>query len=325
MERKTTTGAARAGGVLADSGTGVCAVSSRFFADLAAFVRLRAVKLYRLRVDVAAMVPRLPSLDHEAVLHEEAAPHAAAYVEDPDTGELLELVLTPSRRRIEVDPAATLHEHTEAGQARLVARLRTRFPDSTVAVKRLSWLRGDRRAARTCQAQVSLRDVLAGADLDRVARGLERLRTVADLMEKQSRVASWTVRTVTGPFLAAAGFFVYRGVGGLAPELGAPAVNALQVAVPGVVGAVFLYYGLRAVHLTEVSNRVWKRAAEYGLIVAERRRLAAGGEVADAGAVPAPRRQGGGAGVDAVLPRAASPGAVPAPQRQGRSADGSSS
>ena len=264
----------------------------RLLQAVSGFARVRAVKSYRLPVPAPGRVPRLPCLDHEAMLHEEVAPHAAAYVEDPDTGELLELVLTPSRRRIEVDPAATLHEHTEAGQARLVARLRTRFPDSTVAVKRLSWLRGDRRAARTCQAQVSLRDVLAGADFDRVARGLERLRTVADLMEKQSRVASWTVRTVTGPFLAAAGFFVYRGVGGLAPELGAPAVNALQVAVPGIVGAVFLYYGLRAVHLTEVANRVWKRSAEYGFIVAERRRLADAGETADAGAASGPRRYG---------------------------------
>ena len=62
------------------------------------------------------------------------------------------------------------------------------------------------------------------------------------------------------------------------PELGEPAVDALQALVLGVAGAVFLYYGLRAVHLTEMANRVWKRAAEYGLIIAERRRLAGGGE-----------------------------------------------
>lgn len=311
MERKTVTGEASAAGVPADPGAVACAVSSRFFADLTAFARLRAVKLYRLRVDVGAEVPRLPCLDHEAGLHEGVPPHAAAYVEEPDTGELHELVLIPSRRRIEVDPAATLHDHTEAGQARLLALLRTRFPDSAVVVRRLSRLRGDRRVARACRAQVSLREVLAGADFDRVARGLERLTTVAALMEKRSRVASWTVRTVTGPFLAAAGFFVYRGVDGLAPELGEPAVNTLQVAVPGIVGAVFLYYGLRAVHLTELANRVWKRAAEYGLIAAERQRLAAGGEAAAAGAAPAPRRRGGGPDADTLPPRAAGSGALP--------------
>ena len=290
MEREPVTRVERAGGAVpADPASGMCAVSSRFFADLASLARLRAVKLYRLQVDVAAAVPRLPCLDHEAVLHEGIAPHAAAYVEDPESGELQELVLIPSRRRIEVDPASTLHEHTEAGQARLIARLRTRFPDFTVAVEGVSWLRGDRRVARACRAQVSLRDVLLGADFDRIARGLERLRTVAALMEKQSRVASWSVRTVTGPFLAAVGFVVYQGLGRLAPELGEPAVNALQALVLGIVGAVFLYYGLRAVHLTEMANRVWKRAAEYGLIIAERRRLAGNGEVCDRPEGPAAR------------------------------------
>ncbi len=269
------------GAAPADPASAACAVSSRFFADLASFARLRAVKLYRLQVDIAAPVPRLPCLDHEAVLHEGVAPHAAAYVEEPGTGELYELVLNPSRRRIAVDPASTLHEHTEAGLARLVGGLRTRFPDFEVVVERLSRLRGDRRVARACRAQVTLRDVLLGADFDRTARGLERLRTVAILMEKRSRVASWSVRTVTGPLLAAVGFVVYQGLGRPAPELGEPAVNALRALALGVVGAVFLYYGLRAVHLTEVANRVWKRAAEYGFIVAERRRLAGDGAVRD--------------------------------------------
>ena len=292
METETLTRTESTGGVaFPDAVPGTCAVSSRFFAELASFVRLRAVKLHRLRVAGAAAVPRLPCLEHEAVLHEGIEPHAAAYVEDPETGELQELVLTPSRRRIELDPASTLHEHTETGRARLVARLRDRFPDFTVTVERVSWLRGDRRVARTCRAQVALRDVLLGADFDRVARGIERLRAVATAMEKQSRVASWSVRTVTGPLLAAVGFVVYQGLGRLAPEPGEPAVGALQALVVGVVGAVFLYCGLRAVHLTEMANRVWKRAAEYGLIVAERRRLAGDGAVADR---PDPRAAGAG-------------------------------
>lgn len=279
MELETLTRAESTGGAASpDAEPGACAISSRFFAELASFVRLRAVKLYRLRVDGAAAVPRLPCLDHEAVLHEGIAPLAAAYVEDPETGELHELVLTPSRRRIELEPASTLHEHTETGQARLVARLRDRFPDFTVAIQGVSWLCGDRRVARVCRAQVTLRDVLLGADLDRIARGCERLRTVATSMEKQSRVASWSVRTVTGPLLAAVGFVVYRGLGRLAPAVG-ESVNTLQALVLGVAGAVFLYYGLRAVHLTEMANQAWKRAAEYGLIIAERRRLAGAGEL----------------------------------------------
>jgi len=37
--------------------------------------------------------------------------------------------------------------------------------------------------------------------------------------------------------------------------------------------AIAEYGGLKAVHLTEMANRVWKRSAEYGLILSERRRL----------------------------------------------------
>ena len=37
-----------------------------------------------------------------------------------------------------------------------------------------------------------------------------------------------------------------------------------------------LDYGLKAVHLTEMANRVWKRASEYRLIIVERRCLTAG-------------------------------------------------
>ena len=130
--------------------------------------------------------------------------------------------------------------------------------------------------AGACRAQVTLRDVLQSADFDQVTRALDRLGTIGSLMEKQSRVASWTVRTVTGPFLAVVGFVVYQGLGELAPEIGDRTVTVLQAVVVGTAGALFLYFGLKAVHLTEMANRVWKRASEYRLIIAERRRLTAG-------------------------------------------------
>ena len=47
----------------------------------------------------------------------------------------------------------------------------------------------------------------------------------------------------------------------------------LRYGIIGALGAAFLYYGLKAVQLTEMSNRVWKRTAEYNLILAERKRL----------------------------------------------------
>jgi hypothetical protein len=93
-------------------------------------------------------------------------------------------------------------------------------------------------------------------------------------MEKQSRVASWGVRTVTGPFLAAAGVGLFLLFGSLSLQIGEAGVTWLRYTLIGLLGAWFLYYGLKAVQLTEMSNRVWKRAAEYTLILAERKRLA---------------------------------------------------
>ena len=250
-------------------------VCLRVLTSLHAFGTVRAVKAYRLRVDLTPPVPHLPCLDHEAMLHEGIAPHAAAYVEDRENGELHEIVITPSKRRVELDVASTLHEHTTDGQARLLARLREQFPQFNYRVNGLSWLRGDQRVARACRAQVTLREVLVGREFDAIAVALDRLRTVGSLMEKESRVASWSVRTVTGPLLAMIGFLAYRALAELAPELGEGTVTLLRALLVGAAGVLFLYYGLKAVHLTEMANRVWKRTAEYGLILAERRRLEA--------------------------------------------------
>ena len=65
----------------------------------------------------------------------------------------------------------------------------------------------------------------------------------------------------------------YQVLGLLTARLGEGGVSALRYAVLSVLGAVFLYYGLKAVQLTGMSTRVWKRATEYSLILAERRRL----------------------------------------------------
>ena len=92
-------------------------------------------------------------------------------------------------------------------------------------------------------------------------------------MEKQSRVASWGVRTVTGPLLAAAGVIIYLVLSAASLRLGERAVTALQYSFIGLFGAWLVYYGLKAVQLTEMSNRVWKRTAEYNLILSERKRI----------------------------------------------------
>ena len=244
------------------------------FEALRPFGRVLSVKLYRLQLDPPLDVPTLPCLDHEAMLHEGIPPHAAAYLQDATSGDIHELVVIPARRRVEVDTVSTFGEHSDESRARLVAHVQQRFPQHRVTVKGPSWWRGERRVAQACRAQVSLRDVLLGTDVPRVKAAIDRLATIGSLMEKESRVASWGVRTVTAPVLAAAGVVLYTVLGGLTSRLGETGVTALRYSLVTGLGVAFLYYGLKAVQLTEMANRVWKRTAEYNLILVERQRLA---------------------------------------------------
>jgi hypothetical protein len=245
-----------------------------FLDALDGFARVLAVKVYRLRIDSTPAVPVLPCLDHEAMLHSGIPPHAAAYIKDA-TGNLHEIVFVPERRRLDIDVVSTIGEHSTHSHEQLLATLKERFPDFTVHIAGPSFWRGDRRVAAACRAQVTLRDVLEGPDLDRIKAAVDRLGTISTLMEKQSRVASWGARTVMTPFIAVAGFLSFILLGTLAPSLGSSWVTLLRSATVTAVGGFFLYYGLKAVHLTEMANRVWKRSAEYGLILSERRRLGA--------------------------------------------------
>lgn len=248
--------------------------AKRILDELAAFGDVLAVKLYRLTLDPAPAVPTLPCLDHEAMLHEGIPPHAAAYIQEASSGELHEIVVVPGRRRIEIDTVSTWGESSDASRGRLKALLESRAPGYAVRVKGPSWWRGERRVADACRAQVTLRDVLLGADMAAVRARIDRLQTIGSLMEKESRVASWGVRTLTGPILAAVGVVSFLVLGLFTGRLGETGVTALRYTIIGLLGAWFVYYGLKAVQLTEMSNRVWKRTAEYGLILSERRRLA---------------------------------------------------
>jgi hypothetical protein len=243
------------------------------FGLLESFGPILAVKLYRLTLDPPPAVPVLPCLDHEAMLHESVAPHAAAYLQDRSSGDLHELVFIPASRQIEVDSVSTWGENTPPSRERLLAMIRERFRDYRVRVRGPSLWRGERRVANACRAQVSLRDVLLGDDVGAVKTNIDRLQTIASLMEKHSRVASWGIRTVTSPLLAFAGVVLFMLFGSLTAAIGETTVTALRYALITLLGAWFLYYGLKAVQLTEMSNRVWKRTAEYNLILTERKRL----------------------------------------------------
>ena len=237
------------------------------------FGPILAIKLYRVGRGPGPDVPYLPCLDHEAMLHERIPPHAAAYVQEAASGDLHEIVIFPATRRLQIDTVSTWGEHSPESRERLIAMLRARLPQFRLQVRGPSWWRGERRVANACLAQVSLRDVLLSADTASVRAGIERLQAVGGLMEKQSRVSSWGVRTVTGPLLAAAGVATFLILGRFETTFGVTAVTTLRYAIVGALGAVFVYYGLKAVQLTEMSNRVWKRTAEYNLILAERKRL----------------------------------------------------
>jgi len=249
------------------------AEASRILRELSSFGPVLAVKLYRLTLDPVPAIPTLPCLDHEAMLHEGVAPHLAVYIQDGSSGDIHEVVVVPSEHRIEEDIVSTWGECSPDSRARLLSVVRQRFPNYQAQETKPSWWRGDRRVATACRAQVTLRDVLLGTDVARVKNGIDRLQTIAMLMEKQSRAASWGVRTVSGPFVAAGGVIVYFVFGALSFGMSESAVNILRYLLIGLLGGWFLYYGVKAVQLTEMSNRVWKRTAEYNLILSERQRL----------------------------------------------------
>lgn len=245
----------------------------RVLDGLAAFGPLLALKLYRMTIAPAPALPVLPCLDHEAMLHGGIAPHAAAYLRDRVSGDLHEIVCYPALGRIDLDTVSTWGESSPDSRARLQALIAARFPEYRLRAIRPSWWRGDRRVAAACRAQVSLRDVLEGPDIARLRAAIERLETIGALMEKQSRVASWGARTVTGPLLTAAAVITYLALGAFEPWLGGDRVTGVRYGLIGILGAAFLCYGLKAVQLTDMANRVWKRTAEYRLILAERERL----------------------------------------------------
>jgi hypothetical protein len=250
---------------------------ARVLEAVGAFASVLTIKLYRLSLALAPPVPIVPCLDHEAMLHETVAPHAAAYVQDHLSEGLHELVIVPSSRTLVIDTVSAWGEYTPDAHERLRQRLALACAGYRLEVRDPSWWRGDRRVAAACRSHVALRDVLLSDDLAAVQKGIERLRIISTLMEKESRVASWGARTITGPILATAAFVSFLLLGQLGPRFGETPVSWLRYGLIGLLGGVFLYYGLKAVQLTGMANRVWKRSAEYGLILAERRRLGGGG------------------------------------------------
>ena len=239
----------------------------KFLETLSSVFYIRAVKSYRVENSVPAGIPVIPCLDHEAKLHARIPAHVSAYIEDKSSGDVHEVGFYPARSKLVLDTVSTHGEHSDASQDRLRTFLADRFEDLQVQLCGPSYIRGDERAAQAARAQVTLREVLTGEDHENTAREISRLKAVASLMEKESRVASWGVRTATVPILGVVGFLIVLALNAMGWS------QWVYYATLTPLGAALLYVGLKAVHLTEVSNRVWKRGAEYELILAERRRL----------------------------------------------------
>jgi hypothetical protein len=241
-----------------------------FLEALAPRYRLFCAKAYRVNL-VSSGLPLIPCLDHEAQLQGTAPPHTSVYLED-SSGDLHEVGLVPSLKRVTVDAASTFAETEPAARARMVAELRQLFPTYTVQVQAPSFYRGDRRVAGVVRSQIRLREVLSGSDAAALRWKLEKLRAIADLMEKESRVSSWSVRTLTPLVLGAAGVMLYAVLQWSQVTLAPETVELVRYAALTGIGGTFLVIGLKAVHLTEMGTRVWKRATEYKLILDARQK-----------------------------------------------------
>lgn len=242
-----------------------------FIETLAPHYRLFCAKAYRVDLTSSGL-PLIPCLDHEAQMQGTAPPHVSVYLEDA-AGELHEIGLVPSAKRVTVDVASTIAETAPEARERMIQALRVLFPAESIDVQSPSLVRGDRRVAQVVRSQIRLRDVLAGQpESPSIRWKLEKLRAIADLMEKESRVSSWGVRTLTPMVLGAAGVASYTVLGWFDGRFGAGTIELLRYGALTSLGGAFMVVGLKAVHLTEMGTRVWKRATEYKLILDARQK-----------------------------------------------------
>lgn len=232
--------------------------------------RLYCIKTHR--IELPPDLPVIPCLDHEAQLTGHADPHISVYLEDSG-GDVHEVGLIPVSRSIVVDVASTMAETSREATQQLVGQLRKLFPGSSVSAKSPSILRGDRRVSVLLRAQLRLRDVLHGNDGPDLRFNLEKVRAISDLMEKELRVYSWSVRTMS-PVLGGAGVAAYIAIGIFKHNMSDKEIETIRAVSAFIFSTVFLYFGMRAVYLTELATRVWKRATEYKLILDARKNAA---------------------------------------------------
>lgn len=223
------------------------------------------LKDYRLDLHPPLGVPVTPCLDHEAQIHEHELPHLGGYVQHRETGQICGVVYLPVPRRIIVEEEQL---DSERELEELASFFRARYPDHDVKVQRLRRGSAYVRARDVAEAHVPLECVLAGEDQPSIQTHLDQLNGISTLMEKESRVTSWGMRTAYAPLMAAIAFLLVLAFpdGGGAFQVG----DWIRLGCLLAIGGAFLYYGLKAVQLTKTATRLNKRIQEYRFILAAR-------------------------------------------------------
>jgi|GEM_PF-1619253 hypothetical protein len=249
------------------------ALLSRLFVDvLKTQYNVLSLKTYRIPLTLDdGSIPITPCLSHEAQLHEHDLPHVGGYVQHCETGRLMGLVYVPLMRRIIVEEESpdAEHEITE-----ICTFLRLRFPEHDVRVARLRAYSAYVRARVVAEAHLPIIDVLTSDDYEPVQMHLSQLNGIAVLMEKESRVSSWGIRTAYAPLAAAVAFVLIL----LFPSKAAGVteyewLDWMRIVLLLLFGASFLYYGLKAVQLTKTATRLNKRIREYEFVLDWRARV----------------------------------------------------
>lgn len=225
-----------------------------------------SLKTYRLAIPPVTNIPITPCLDHEAQLHEHDAPHIACYVQDRESGTIATIVYLPSNKTFVVEEETA---DASAVLESIATFLRQRYRNHKVNIHKPRPGSAYVRARAVAEAHVPLELVLVGGHDKELKPHLERLNGISVLMEKASRVSSWGIRTAYAPLTAAAVFIlvlVIPSSGGSIFEL--THLEWVRIALLSAIGTAFLYYGLKAVQLTNTATRLAKRIREYEFIMA---------------------------------------------------------
>ena len=240
-------------------------LSQLFFDVMLSQYNLLSLKTFRIDLPRCNGLPCTPCLSHEVQLHAHDVPHVGGYVQDRETGALMGVVYVPLMRQIIVEEETVGTEREMESCQRF---LQIRFPEHDVRVTRLKNNSAYNRARDVAEAHLPLLDVLTEIEHEPLRIQLAQLNGIATLMEKESRVTSWGMRTAYAPLAAAIAFVLVLVFPSQATGLSDFAwMDWMRLALLLLFGGGFLYYGLKAVQLTKTATRLNKRIREYEFVL----------------------------------------------------------